>query len=695
MRRGIRIVIGVLIAIGVSAAMHPWVSAQGAGTRVAIDPDDIGGVVTSAKGPEAGVWVVAETTELPTKFARIVVTDGQGRYVLPDLPSANYEVFVRGYDLVDSPRVKAKPGQQLNLKAVVAPSPKAAAEYYPAAWWMSMLKLPDAPKDQEKFQQTMRSCLDCHQLGNKATRELSPAAREGTRSTLEAWEKRTKFGPSGPQMGGDFLSLGEARKAFADWTDRIANGELPRTAPARPIGVERNLVLTLWDWGTAQDGRADNVATDERNPSVNANGPIFGVSQPTNTFMILDPVANKSTTFKIPSMVAATQNNGVSPTWGGPIYQRQADPRSVEVDATGRAWLTVRHHDGGRPAWCADVDKNKFAKNYSQGAGRGGGAKQVANFDSKTNKWEYVDVCFGVDHNKLSKDNVIYYGTNNSVGWVDMDAWDKTKDATQSQGWCPAVVDSNGDGKVSAPWTEPDQPLDAAKDRRVQFGCYAIAYSKKDDGVWCSSNNGTQNKLTFIAKGPNPPLSCHAELYTPPAGKTPPMMGTGGVTVDEDGIVWQSWRVSGQLIAFDRRKCKAADTKGDGQHCPEGWTIYRNNEPEYSNSPYHAMEPYLNHADTVGALGLGIDAPMYGTVNTDSIEAFDRKTKTFVHLRVPYPMGFLPRSATARLDNPNTGWKGKGLWSSYSTFATWHQEGGKGTLPKVVKFQMRPSPLAK
>jgi hypothetical protein len=94
---------------------------QGGGATVAIDADDIGGAVTSAKGPEAGVWVIAETTDLPTKFARMVVTDDQGRYVVPDLPQANYQVFVRGYGLVDSSRVAAKPGQRLDLKGVVAP----------------------------------------------------------------------------------------------------------------------------------------------------------------------------------------------------------------------------------------------------------------------------------------------------------------------------------------------------------------------------------------------------------------------------------------------------------------------------------------------------------------------------------------------------------------------------------------------
>ena len=110
---------------------------------VRIDTDDIGGVVTSAKGPEAGVWVIAETTDLPTRFAKMVVTDDHGRYVLPDLPKTNYNVWVRGYGLVDSRKVRTTPGKILNLKAVVAPTAAAAAEYYPGIYWFSMLKIPD------------------------------------------------------------------------------------------------------------------------------------------------------------------------------------------------------------------------------------------------------------------------------------------------------------------------------------------------------------------------------------------------------------------------------------------------------------------------------------------------------------------------------------------------------------------------
>src|SRR6202046_5350030 len=110
--------------------------------EVAIGSSDVGGVVTSVNGPEAGVWVIAETTDLPTKFAKIVVTDDRGRYVIPDLPKANYNVWVRGYGLADPPKVQAAPGKLLNLTAVPAASPAAAAEYYPPIYWFSMLHVP-------------------------------------------------------------------------------------------------------------------------------------------------------------------------------------------------------------------------------------------------------------------------------------------------------------------------------------------------------------------------------------------------------------------------------------------------------------------------------------------------------------------------------------------------------------------------
>src|SRR2546428_14090246 len=178
-------------------------SAQQAGGTVQIDGDDIGGVVTGPNGPEAGVWVIAETTDLPTRFARIVVTDDRGRYVVPDLPKAKYKVWVRGYGLIDSAHVDGEPGQHLDLTAVPAPNEAAAAQYYPAIYWYSMMKIPDNSQfdgqhgippgvNQQEWLTTIknRACIGCHQIGQLSTRTI-PAAFGNFKSGEDAWIRRT------------------------------------------------------------------------------------------------------------------------------------------------------------------------------------------------------------------------------------------------------------------------------------------------------------------------------------------------------------------------------------------------------------------------------------------------------------------------------------------------------------------------
>src|SRR2546427_7966582 len=178
---------------------------------------DLGGVVTSANGPEAGVWVIAETTELPTKYVKIVVTDERGRYVLPELPKATYSVWVRGYGLVDSPKVRTAPGKILNLTAVAARNAAAAAEYYPAIYWYSMLRVPDrsefpgtgpdgnginpALASQEQWLDIVKTngCNGCHSLGTRAIRTIPKELGAFTSST-EAWQRRIQSGQALTQM---------------------------------------------------------------------------------------------------------------------------------------------------------------------------------------------------------------------------------------------------------------------------------------------------------------------------------------------------------------------------------------------------------------------------------------------------------------------------------------------------------------
>ena len=679
----------VLIGSSLATAAAP--------ASVDIDADDIGGVVTSAKGPEAGVWVVAETTDTPTKFARIVVTDDAGRYVLPDLPKANYKVFVRGYGLMDSPRVAGKVGQKLNLTAVVAPNATAAAQVYPSAWWMSMITPPTDPEEQKNFAFNIKNCHDCHQLGDKATREIPAIHREGTTSSFEAWDKRTKIGPSGPAMNAFFKSFGEYSKALPDWSDRVAKGEAPASVPPRPAGIERNIVVSLWDWGTPKDGRSDSEASNTRDGTVNAYGPVFGVSEMTDNLNILDPKTNSVQIVKVPTeapVLASPFNaaTNASPTFGEDIWKRRADPRSVAVLGNGKVLIAARlREQRPQPSFCGPQSDNKYGKYFPLGLS----SRQVAIYDPKARTFDPIDTCFSADHNMISKDNFIYFGQNGALGWIDLTAWEKTHDAEKSQGWCPAVLDTSGDGKISRGWSEPTEPASTKEDHRIGFGCYAVGINEKDGSLWCSGIGRGDRRLMRLEKGSNPPETCKAEMYEPPSPET---FGSGGVEVTSDGVVWQNWRITGELSAFDRTKCKTtSDPKATGQGCPEGWTFYTNTaekEPRLAGTRYKALESYLTHIDTHNTLGLG-EAPMYGTTDTDSIEVLNPVTKQFVSLRVPYPMGFFPRSANGRIDDASKGWKGKGLWSNYSSYAGWHTEGGPGTLEKVVQFQMRPDPLAK
>jgi len=210
-----RFYLSTVAAIGLAALLAPvQAGAQTAvaQTAVAIDNDDIGGVVRGPNGPEAGVWVIAETNDLATRFTRSVVTDDQGRYVVPDLPKAKYKIWVRGYGLVDSPKVDTEPGKQLNLTAVPAPSEAAAAQYYPAIYWYSMLKIPgadqfggkgDIPANVKPFDwlnlMKNNGCVGCHQLGQAATRTI-PKAFGDFKTGEDAWMRRTQSGQAGELM---------------------------------------------------------------------------------------------------------------------------------------------------------------------------------------------------------------------------------------------------------------------------------------------------------------------------------------------------------------------------------------------------------------------------------------------------------------------------------------------------------------
>ena len=713
----IAVVVFAAIVLTSLAGMH----AQVAPATVAVDNDDIGGVVTGARGPEAGVWVIAETRDTPTHMIKIVVTDDQGRYLLPDLPKANYDVWVRGYGLIDSPKVKAAPGKALNLTAVQAPDKKATVAYYPALYWFSLLRVPpvsDFPgtgpqgngispaihSQGEWIRQVVNTdgCTGCHQMGNKATREI-PKNLGAFDSAIDAWDRRIQSGQAGGAMSARFTQVGRRRalQMYADWTDRIAAGELPDAAPSRPQGKERNVVVTLWDWADQKVYLHDEISSDKRNPIVNPNGPIYGALEASADYLpVIDPVKNTATMVKLTYRDPDTPSEGdtppaaPSPYWGDEvIWTSRAVAHSFAMDEKSRVWIAARIRANQTKPFCRD-GSNVYSKAFPiQESGR-----QMQMYDPKTKQVTTVDTCFGTHHLNFDKNGVLWFTGGGEVeGWFDTRIYDKTHDEKAAQGWTAIVLDTNGNGKRDD-YTEPDQPLDPKKDRRIKAGFYGVAPSPVDDSVW-GSVLGMPGSLVRITLGSNPPATTLSEYYEVP-WKNPKTTAQGfaprGMDVDSNGVVWTTLS-SGQLAAFDRRKCKGPlnGPTATGQHCPEGWTLYNYPGPNYKGAVENgsADEAYYNFVDRFDLLGLGKDVPIAtGNLSEGLLPLVDGK---FMTLRVPYPMGFYGKGIDGRIDNPKAGWKGKGIYSTFATRAPFHTETGKGTTSKLVKFQVRPDPLAK
>jgi hypothetical protein len=691
---------------------------------VAIDGDDITGVVRGASGPEAGVWVIAETSDLPTKFAKIVVTDDQGRYLLPDLPRARYEVWVRGYGLVDSPKQRTEPGTTLNLQATPAPSPRAAAEYYPAGYWYSLLRLPAASefpgtgpegnginpnfKSQEEYVRLVKnnSCLGCHQMGSKGTRELHPAL--GTfESSVQAWQRRLQVGQAGGAMTGAVQQMGpRALQMFADWTDRIAAGEVPPTPP-RPQGLERNVVITMWDWADPKAYLHDLVSTDRRNPTLNANGPIYAVLEASADYMpVLDP--NTHTATRVPvtlrdssaGPVAPQQVSVPSPYWGTePIWNSRANVHNPMLDEQGRVWITSRVRPPPNPDFCKEGSGHPSARLFPLNAA----GRHVAVYDPRTREMKHVSTCFGTHHLMFAEDanrTLWLSGGGPVIGWVNTKLWDETGDEQRAQGWTALVLDTNGNGRRDE-YVEPNVPLDPTKDRRINTGQYGSVYAlapAPDGSVW-GTTFGFPGAIVRLSPGANPPETALTEIFEVP-WNNPAVPNVGfsprGGDVDRNGVYWAAMG-SGHLASFDRRKCRGPlnGPTATGQHCPEGWSFYAEPLPQLGNvaSAGSGEGSYYTWVDQFNTLGLGENVPINTGNQSEGLLVL--KDGKWVVLRVPYPMGFYTKWLDGRIDDPNAGWKGRGLWASISTRTPFHMEGGKGATSKAIRFQLRPDPLAR
>jgi hypothetical protein len=692
---------------------------------IAIGRADLAGVVASSRGPEAGVWVIAETTDLPTRFGKMVVTDDSGRYLIPDLPTATYSVWVRGYGLVDSPKVKSAPGTHLNLTAVVAPSPAAAAEYYPGVYWYAMLQIPpksefpgtgqngngiqEVMKTQPYWIDTVKnSCQSCHALGSKGIRTI-PTTFGAAENSVEAWRRRLQAGQASNNMAVTLGRLGpkKALTLFADWTDRIAAGELPFAKPERPQGVERNVVISMWEWSTPKAYLHDAVSSDKRDPHVNANGLIYGSpEESTDMVPVLDPTTSMATQVKHPYRDPKTPSSadlprGRSPYWGDePIWDGHTSIHNPMLDEKGRVWFTARIRPPQNPAFCKSGSDHPSARVAPLDVS----ARQLSMYDPKTAKWSLIDTCFTTQHLYFAKDadNTLWTSAGNPdsgvVGWLNTRMYEQTGDEVKSQGWTPLILDANGNGKRDA-YVEANQPLDPNKDKRVMAAFYGVQPSPVDDSIWGQAMDVGFSRLDQpgyilrLVPGPNPSETALTEIYLPPDIG----YGSRGIDLDLSGVVWTTLS-SGHLASFDRRKCKGplnGPAAATGKHCPEGWTLYQFPGPQFKGvtDPGSAEHAYYVWVDRYNTLGLGPNVPIAEANGGEALLAL--VNGKFVNIHIPYPMGFFSKNVDGRIDDPNAGWKGRAIWTTTGTRTVFHNEGGTSSRPKVYKVQIRPDPLAR
>ncbi|MGE0486298.1 MAG: carboxypeptidase regulatory-like domain-containing protein [Gammaproteobacteria bacterium] len=688
-----------------------WAAALALSATPTLAGDFISGRVVNADGgAEAGVWVIAETDELATPYRKIVVTDDDGRFNLPQLPAADYRVWVRGYGLEDSARREVARGAEVELVATRAADAWSAAQVYPASHWLALFELPPAAAfggaasaDAGLFggadnaparglenvagwaQQFKLDCVLCHQLGAAVTR------LPGREAFDHGFRKAAAM-----SYFADTLGRARLLDALGAWGAQLATGVAP-PAPSRPAGIERNVVITQWAWGDGYTYAHDEIATDKRQPTVNANGPVYGVDLANDFLLVVDPVAHTAERVPVPTregfdtpwceQTYQGRDGGETAPFGfGSLgcpwpgfdsahagrYDNPANPHNPMMDGAGRVWLTTQI----RRQWAADLpdfcrDDPVIAEHRHH--------RQLGYYDPARAAFTLVDSCYGTHHLQFGADGRLWTsGDDYVVGWLDPDKYDPARPETlaAAQGYSEVRVDSDGDG---------------AADRAIVGFHYGVIPNPLDGSAWSAVVPGVTSppgEPGYLLR--YDPGSDRHEAFAPPA----PGMGPRGVDVDSSGMIWTALGGSSQLARFDRSKCR--QTWGTGGQCPEGWALWRTPGPGFRGRPADAPEGstdmhYYLWVDQFDTLGLGRDVVIVNGTNSDALIAFDPRTEQFTTLRIPYPLNTYTRGLDGRIDDPGAGWKGRGLWFTNGLDPILHSE-----VPRsyVGKIQLRPDPLA-
>ncbi|MEQ9618398.1 MAG: plastocyanin/azurin family copper-binding protein [Deltaproteobacteria bacterium] len=642
-------------------------------------------------GPaEAGVWVIAESFEVatndgvPGRFIKIVVTDDNGNFVLPDLPDAVYDVWVRGYGLVDSDPVQATPGDTVNLEGIPASTPQEAAAIFPANYWASLIELPDESEfpgtgpegngwglgilsQDHLISQSKLSCQLCHQLGTPDTRLPNAAAFDF------GWKKAGTMNAIANGIGRENWA-----EVLGDWGGRIAAGEVPPTPP-RPSGKERNFVLTMWEWGDLFTYAHDEVATDKRNPFLYPNEPVWGVDIGNDHVLKLDPVTHQATRIPVPT------RNGFDVPWcdqpgfatlGCPApdgttaypgaYQNAANPHNPMLDDTGKVWITTQIRPEGLenlPDFCLERDP-----------GITGGHRQMGYYDTNTEEFVLIDTCFGTHHLQFDFDGDLWIsGDSNNLGVIYPDLLDPNDPEgteSQAQDWWRIIVDTDGDG-------EGDTPAPGFN--------YGIIPNPVDGTIWTAVLSAFPGRINRFD-----PATEKFETYSPPA----PGHGPRGLDADTEGNIWVCLGGSSHVAKFEREKC--AQTWGTGDQCPEGWTLWDIPGVTYKGHPDKRTDfHYYTWVDQFDVLDLGANTVVCTGTSSDSIIAFLPETEEFIRVYVPYPYGFFHRGQDGRIDDPSS-WEGRAWWVDYGIDPILHTELEQGFVFKVQyrDDQVGPTPTS-
>jgi streptogramin lyase len=664
-----------IVSIGAAmAAVRAWpahgiVDVQDVGRDFQIDGSSIGGVVRAraTERGEAGVWVIAETSSLPSRFRRMVVTDDQGRFVVPGLPEGRYELWVRGYGLRDSKRVPAERGRSVTISVDAAPSAIEAARIYPASYWLALLEPParrDLPAGFESESHWLTDaklgCIRCHQFG-------SPIVH--SRTAPESWEAHWKLRP-GEGRTADTLGRAATSQVFSRWAARIAHGAVP-PSPPRPIGVERNVVITQWDWGGKDSYIHDIISTDKRRPTLYPRGRIWGVDFGHDQLWSLDPRTHEAKWYPVPTTNVLSRSEPAPP--GAVVYNNPANPHVPIMDGQGRVWIAVqtrRERPEDAPAWVKDVLEN-VDESAAGGVDplpffqKGTHHRQLAFFDTESERFVTVDTVYGTNHLQFDmQDRLWTSGDSVALGMLDTRRFDPSRGRQTESAAQKAFVSIDRSGRSSG------------------GGGYGIGVSHRDGTVWRTNTyigqTGAPDNLTFAGQntivGFDPAARTFRSHVLPPPGRS-----AVGIDVGADGGVWFG-TASGHLGRFDpaTERFTYWTTPGPRLKADGG---------ETGSGDFH----YNIFVDQYDTSGLGAGTVFLTGANSDAIVVFDPRSERFSVFRVPYPLVMYHRGVDGRIDDPQAGWKGRGLWINASNDPARFIEHGNGV---VSQIQVRPHPLA-